>query len=65
MTTFMAKYTSGSCSDCEWPIKPGEEISRNVDQEYVHVDCPDTDLDSLANKPVCASCWIIGSCDCG
>ncbi|MGY4541357.1 hypothetical protein ACVWY0_001266 [Arthrobacter sp. UYNi723] len=64
MSTFTAKYAAGTCADCETRIKPGEEISRNLDQDYIHVDCPDTELDRLVNKPVCPSCWLIGPCDC-
>lgn len=64
MSTFIAKYASGACAGCDSPIKPGEEITRNLDQDYVHVDCPDTELDALATKPVCPSCWMVGPCDC-
>lgn len=64
MNTFIAKYNSGTCAACEGPVKAGEEVSRNLDQEYLHVDCPDTELDALANKPVCQSCWMVGPCDC-
>lgn len=64
MTTFTAKYAAGTCIECESPIKPGEEISRDADDGYVHVDCPVSDLDRLVGKPACPSCWIIGPCDC-
>lgn len=64
MTTFIAKYAAGACSDCSGQISPGEEIARNLDQDYVHVDCPETGLDRLAGKPVCLSCWMVGPCDC-
>jgi hypothetical protein len=64
MTTFIAKYASGTCAGCDSPIKPGEEITRNLDQDYVHLDCPDTELDSLSNKPACPCCWAVGPCYC-
>jgi hypothetical protein len=65
MSTFTAKYASGTCSGCDSSIKAGEEITRSsIDQDYVHVDCPDTELDALANKPPCTSCWMVGPCDC-
>jgi hypothetical protein len=64
MSTFIAKYASGTCTGCENPIKSGEEIARDAEQGYVHVDCPDTELVALANKPVCQSCWLVGPCDC-
>jgi hypothetical protein len=65
MSTFTAKYASGTCAGCDSLIKAGEEISRNLDQDYVHVDCPPaTDLDVLATKSVCPSCWMVGPCDC-
>jgi hypothetical protein len=64
MSTFTAKYASGTCTGCDSPIKPGEEITRDLDQDYVHVDCPDSDLDAMANKRVCPSCWMVGPCDC-
>lgn len=64
MTTFIAKFASDNCSNCESRIKPGEEVNHNLDGGYTHVDCPETDLDTLANKPVCPGCWMVGPCDC-
>ena len=65
MSTFTAKYASGTCTECESPIKAGEEIIRSSDQGYyVHVDCPDNELDLVAKRPACPSCFIIGPCDC-
>lgn len=64
MATFIAKFASGACAECVSQIKIGEEISGNVDGGYTHVDCPETELDSLATKPVCPTCWMVGPCDC-
>ncbi|KIA73472.1 hypothetical protein ANMWB30_23990 [Arthrobacter sp. MWB30] len=64
MTTFTAKYASGNCVECEERIRPGEEITHNADGSYTHVECPATELESLAGKPVCTTCWLVGPCDC-
>lgn len=64
MSTFIAQYASGTCAECDAPIRVGEELGRNLDQDYVHVDCPENDLDSLAGAPVCPTCWMVGPCDC-
>lgn len=64
MLTFIAKYASGVCAECQSQIKAGEELSRNLDQDYVHVEYPETELDRLVNRPVCTSCWLIKPCDC-
>lgn len=64
MSTFRAQYSSGTCSACRGPITAGEEIIRNLDSEYMHADCPETELDALAGKTPCPSCWLVGPCDC-
>lgn len=63
MATIIAKYTSGTCAECDSPIKQGDEIAHSSDG-YVHVECPETELDLLAAKPACPSCWLVGPCDC-
>jgi hypothetical protein len=62
--TFLAQFTSGTCADCTGAIAEGDEITRNLEKEYIHVDCPDTELDRLAKLPVCPSCFMIGPCEC-
>lgn len=64
MSTFTAQFTSGNCSACEGPVVAGQEIIRNLDSGYTHADCPESELDALAGKPVCPSCWMVGPCDC-
>lgn len=63
-TTFVAQYASGLCADCDSRIQPGEEISRTVDGGYTHVNCPETDLDRAAAKPVCPTCQMVTPCFC-
>lgn len=62
--TFTAKYASGTCADCDSRIQPGEELTRTVDGGYTHVDCPDSDLEQAATKPVCPECHMAKPCFC-
>lgn len=40
MHVFIASF-AGHCSDCEFPIKVGENIARMSDGTYRHRDCVD------------------------
>jgi hypothetical protein len=60
--SFTAIY-SGTCRDCDGPIKVGEKIRSSSEGGYAHVECPE-------EKPadVCKKCFMAkaanGSCEC-
>ena len=56
---FEARYP-GVCSDCEEPIRPGEQIVSLGDGEYEHVTCRPPDRPAA----VCTTCWLTKPCDC-
>lgn len=40
MSTFIAQYF-GTCDDCLGSVLPGQEVTYNVRDDLVHVECPD------------------------
>lgn len=59
--SFLAKY-SGTCSECEERISPGDEV-HYVEDQIAHVRCESFEhLDRPVE--VCDSCWLTKPCDC-
>lgn len=66
--SFRAKY-NGWCSECEAPIRAGDEIEYSDDNQVVHVACA-AEGKTIEGKPrpVCPRCFqttaVNGACGC-
>lgn len=56
---------SGTCEACGERYGPGTPIRADGEQSgmtfWSHATCPTTYDDT---RPACATCWLIGPCDC-
>lgn len=73
MKTFPARYRGICAKGCGEPIKVGDEVGYNDDDQITHADC-DTAiddhnaLDNPAPRGICSHCFMAvpasGVCDC-
>ena len=65
--TVSARYDSGSCQECDRPIRKGEDIDRDDEGVWVHSGCrrlDETEPERYRPRPICDSCWLEKPCGC-
>ncbi|MFF7293174.1 hypothetical protein ACFY9N_11650 [Microbacterium sp. NPDC008134] len=64
--SFKAQYNGTCAAACGHRIHEGDEIEKDDDGQYRHVDCvSEPDPTTLAPKEiVCPDCWLVKPCRC-